>query len=101
MVMTQLPQRLTLLQMQQQWATIINPVITNPALNVSILPSIALKTGKNVVNHLLGRSLQGWYVTRLRGSAPAIYDLQDANQTPQLTLVLESSGNIVIDLAVF
>lgn len=95
-----LPQRLPLNQMQVQWAQQLDPIIANPILNNVILKSISLKSGTNVINHRLGRNLQGWKPTRIRASA-TFYDMQDTNQTPQLTLVLVSSAAVVIDLECF
>ncbi len=96
-----LPQKLTLDQLSNQWASQLDPIIKNATTNPGILKSVSLASGTNAVNHLLGRSLQGWYVTRMRGVAASIYDTQDTNQTPQLTLNLVSSTAVVIDLVVF
>lgn len=95
-----LPQRLTLPQTQNQWASQLDPIIANPTTNPGILKSISLIAGTTVVNHLLGRALQGWKLTRQRAAA-SIYDQQDTNPTPQLTLVLVSSDPVVVDLEVF
>lgn len=95
-----LPQRLTLTQTQSQWASQLDPIIANPTTNPGILKSISLATGSNAVNHLLGRNLQGWKIIRQRAAA-SIYDTQDSNPTPQLTLVLVSTAPVVIDLEVF
>lgn len=96
-----LPQGLTLDMTQNTWASAIEPIISNPLNNGNLLKNIPLVSGTNVINHKLGRNLQGWYITRQRGSAPSVYDNQDSNQTPQLTLVLVSSASCTIDLAVF
>lgn len=95
-----LPQKLNLTDMQTRWATELNPVISNPLTNSIILQSVVLKTGSNVINHKLGRKLAGWIPTRVRALAN-LYDTQDSNQTPQLTLVLVSSADVTIDLVVF
>lgn len=95
-----LPQKLDLPQMQTKWATQLDPIISNPTVNNLILKNIRLSTGSNVINHKLGRVLQGWKPVRIRASA-TFYDTQDSNQTPQLTLVLVSSANVTIDLEVF
>jgi len=98
--MTKLPQRLTLTQTQQQWASIIDPVLANPINNARILKDISLVSGANVVNHLLGQALQGWIVTR-KSAATDIYDTQNTNQTPALTLNLNSSNPAVVSIMVF
>lgn len=89
---------LTLLQ--NKWASILNPVISNPSLQSIILPAIQLVSGTNVVNHKLGRKLTGWRIVRLRGSA-AIYDQQDGNSMQDLTLILVSNAQASCDLEVF
>lgn len=95
-----LPQQLDLNQMQNKWAAIIDPVTTNPANNSLILHNISLVTGTNVVNHKLGRKLQGWKVVRQKAAA-SLYDTQDSNQMPELTLQLVSSANVTVSLEVF
>jgi hypothetical protein len=86
--------------MQTVWASAINPVLANPVANGIILKSVSLTTGANTVNHLLGRKLQGWILTRVRSSA-TIYDTQDSNTRPELTLQLTASGNVTVDIYVF
>jgi hypothetical protein len=95
-----LPLRLSWDAAQDRWASIIGPLLDNPSLNSIILKNVSLATGSNVVNHKLGRNLQGWKPTRIR-SAATIYDQQDTNQTPNLTLILVSSAPVVVDLEVF
>ncbi len=95
-----LPQKLTLDQMQTTWAQQLNPIIANPTIDNLILKNVALIAGTNIINHKLSRPLAGWKTTRVRASA-TIYDLQDTNQTPQLTLVLVASAPVVVDIEVF
>lgn len=95
-----LAQRLPLEQMAVNWAQELNPIISNPLNSQLILKNISLVAGTNVINHKLGRTLQGWNPTRIR-SAATFYDQQDTNLTPQLTLVLVASADCSIDLAVF
>lgn len=95
-----LPQKLPLPLMQTQWAQQLDPVISNPTIQTVLLKNIALASGANVVNHKLGRALQGWYIVRLRASA-TVYDTQDSNQTPNLTLNLTASAPVTVDLVVF
>jgi len=87
-------------QMQTQWAQSINPVLDLPINNGTILTSITLAVGSNTVNHLLGRKLRGWFIVRQR-SAATVYDTQDSNTTPKLTLLLTSSAIVVVDIFVF
>jgi len=86
--------------MQTKWAGQLNPLLANPATNSLILQDVILKSGSNVVNHRLGRKLQGWKITRQRSSG-SVYDAQDANQMSDLTLVLISSSDVSVDLEVF
>jgi hypothetical protein len=96
----QLPKGLTLPMLQVKWASILNPLLGNPSNNASVLKNVALVTGTNVVNTLLGRTLQGWSIVRQRGPA-SFYDMQDTNQSPSLTLVLVSSADVSVDILVF
>lgn len=86
--------------MQTKWASILNPLISSPSNQASILSGVLLQTGTNVVNHLLGRKLQGWRVIGIN-AASTLYDSQASNQTPDLTLILVSSANCTVNLEVF
>lgn len=104
----QLPRSISFPQLLTQWAQILNPFINNPALQVNILKKVQLTQGLNTVNHGLGRTLQGWYAVRPRKYAAdyALYDEQDNNSTPDLTLSLFStqgtkSSPVIVDLVVF
>lgn len=86
--------------LQNAWGSILNAVIGRQQNNSLILPNVALIVGTTVINHRLGQKLQGWKIVRKRGLG-AIYDVQDANPTPALTLNLVSDTAVVIDLEVF
>lgn len=86
--------------MQTKWAAAINPVLVNPMTNGLILQSVPLVPGDNVISHKLGRNLQGWMPVRLR-AATTLFDKQDANTMPNLTLVLNSTNTSTVDLYVF
>ncbi len=98
--MASLPQELPWHMADNRWATILNPIVANPANNSIILKNIALTIGNNVINHKLGRNLQGWIIIRKRASAD-IYDQQDSNQMPALTLVLISDAPVTVDIEVY
>lgn len=87
-------------QMQTVWAGVLNPILANPLLNGRIVKDVALVNGDTTFNHLLGRKLQGWFITRISAAA-TIYDKQSTNATPQLTLVLNSSASATVDVYVF
>jgi hypothetical protein len=100
MANTTLPQKQTPDQMSTKWAAILNPVLQNPLNQASILKNISLSAGANIVPHMLGAALQGWYIIRQRAPSQ-IYDTQDSNPTPAITLTLQASTPVVVDLAVF
>ncbi len=54
----------------------------------------------NEVEHKLGRELQGWIITRIRGNA-IVWDDQDVNKKKSLTLRLVCNSNVTVDLWVF
>ena len=95
-----LPKKLSWDLAQDRWAAILNPLIKSPSNNRLILKNVNLIAGTNVINHGLGADLQGWNPIRVRAST-TLYDLQDSNQMPDLTLVLVSSAAVTIDLEVF
>jgi hypothetical protein len=98
--MANLAQRLSLTQMQQQWASQINPLLSNQLTQGQLLIDITLKDGQTVINHRLGRSLVGWLVVGQNAMA-SLWDSQASNQTPQLTLVLNSNAACTVNLWVF
>lgn len=86
--------------MQSAWASEINPLLTNPFLKGRLIPGVELAIGDNVINHKLGRKLQGWVIVGIDGVAD-IYDAQASNSMPELTLVLNSSAVVGVSLYVF
>lgn len=87
--------------LQTKWRSILNPFLSNPGLNSQIIPNVFLENSTTtVINHGLGRVLLGWRLVRVRAAAN-IYDTQDSNQTPELTLILRSSANVIVNLEVF
>lgn len=85
---------------QSSWATLLNPILMNPANSSVLLINIVLINGTTQVNHKLGKKLTGWSVVRQRAAA-SIYDTQDSNQLSNLTLSLVSSALVTVDLLVF
>lgn len=86
--------------MMTKWKSILDNLLRLPLSSSLLLKNQQLFIGSNPVNHKLGRDLQGWIIVRKRGPAD-IYDTQDENQTPQLTLLLTSSAKVLVDLLVF
>ena len=86
--------------MSNSWATQLNPVLAQPMSKGTILKNVTLISGTTTINHTLQRPLIGWQIIRQRASA-SVYDTQDSNQHPDLTLTLVSSALVVVDLFVF
>lgn len=86
--------------MQTAWSKQLNPLLKNPANNSIILKNVQLTSGLNSIDTKLGQKLTGWVIIRQRGAA-SIYDDQDNNPNPQLTLWLQSSASVSVDIEVF
>ncbi len=95
-----LPQKLDLPQMQTKWASQLNPVISNLLVQGQLLQDVSLINGVTVVNHKLGRKLIGWFIVGQDAQA-SLWDSQTSNQTPQLTLVLNSNADVNCSIWVF
>lgn len=92
-----LPLKLTWEIAQTRWASIINPLLINPISNPSILENIALINGVTVINHKLGRTQQGWFLSDIQGAA-TIYRSAAFND---LTLTLTSNAAVTVNIGVF
>ena len=95
--MANLPLNLPQSQRDTRWKSIIDPLLSNPMTNMSILPNVSLVTGVNVINHGLQQMQQGWVVTDIQGSA-TVYRSAPFNN---LTLTLTASAPVVMSIAVF
>lgn len=79
----------------------VSPMLQDNFLGGTILTNIKLIAGQdNRINHLLQRNLLGWIITRQRSEA-SIYDNQDANTTKNLTLILRTTQDVIVDIRVF
>jgi hypothetical protein len=87
-------------QLQNNIISGLKPLTSNAQNQGTIVASVQLKAGSNTVSHGLGYQLTGWTIVRQR-SAASIYDQQDANATPQTTLVLVSSASALVDIYCF
>lgn len=85
--------------MQTKWASVLNPLLSNPLSKSFLLEDIALSVGDNVINHLQDRILNGYMVVGMRGGFSQIYD--KPSPTPNLTLILNSSAAVTVSLVVF
>ena len=83
--------------LQTKWKSILDPVISNPMTNMTLLKNIVLTTGTNVINHHLGQMQQGWVIIDIQAAA-TIYRNAPFNS---LTLSLSSSANVTVSLGVF
>lgn len=83
--------------MQSNWASQIDPIITNPLNKANILNNVALANGVTVINHLLGRMMQGWFIVDITGAA-TIYRSAAMNN---LTLTLTSNAAVTVNIGVF
>lgn len=78
----------------------VNALIGLPLNQGTLIQEVDLVTGANVVNHTLGRALVGWILTRVRANA-TVFDTQDLNPNPGLTLFLTASADVTVDLWCF
>jgi hypothetical protein len=83
--------------LQTSWTAQLNPLLAKPLSSANILKGIDLINGATVVNHLLGRKMQGWMISDINGAA-TIYRSAPLND---LTLTLTSSAACTVDLVVF
>ncbi len=97
--MNKLPRQLPIEQLQNKWAAILDPVITNPICNGIQLTDIKLSTGVNTIDHKLGRKINGYIITSMYDVAASIF--RQASQMPEKTIVLNSSAGTTIDLYVY
>lgn len=95
-----LPQKLDLPKMQTAWASQLNPVIANALLQGQMLQGVNLINGTTQVNHGLGRKLVGWFPVGQNAQAN-LWDSQATNNTPQLTLIINSNAAVTVSLWVF
>lgn len=87
----------TLMLLETQWSQMLNPVLALPLNQGLVLKSVSLANGTTVLNHLLGRMLQGWFIVDINGPA-LVYRSQPKNN---LTLTLTSNASVTADIFVF
>lgn len=79
------------------WAQSLNPVLGNPLLSGNAIGPISLVTGVNIINHGLGRVMQGWMITDQNASA-SFYRSSPLNDK---TLILTSNAAVKVMLWVY
>lgn len=80
-----------------RWASQLNPLLQNPLSSASFLENVSLTMGANTLNHMLGRQMQGWFITDIN-AAVTIYRSAPLNN---LTLTLTASGPAIVSIGVF
>lgn len=87
--------------LQQNVQDAVNPMAIKVQNDSTLLTNISLKVANNptTINHTLGRVLLGYNVM-LKGNA-VVWDSQDSNKSPQLTLLLNTSADVTISLLVY
>jgi hypothetical protein len=83
--------------MQSAWRAILNPIIAIPMLSGLQLSDIKLVSGVNVINTLLSRMQQGWFVTDI-DAAITLFRSAPFNST---TLTLTASAPATVSLWVY
>ena len=78
-----------------------NQVVDKEVLDGHILQNVTLVPNKvNLVQHKLGRQIEGWIVIRKRADA-RIWDVQDCNVNKQISIALIVTSEVEVDLWVF
>jgi hypothetical protein len=81
-----------------KWAASINPILALPILNGNMISNVSLTaTTPKVVNHLLQRMPQGWFLVDNTADA-VIWRTQPFTDT---TITLEASANTTASIWVF
>ncbi len=87
-------------QLQKNVQFALDPILTNALVYGRLIENVNLVSGSNTIDHGLGRVLQGWIIVRKRSDA-AIYDNQDNNSQPGVSLILVSDAAVSVNLYVF
>ena len=83
---------------QTKWSATLNPVLAIPFLSGIHITNVLLTASTpKVINHLLQRNPQGWFLTDNNANA-VIWRTQSFND---LTITLESSANTTISFWIF
>src|SRR6185295_6984518 len=90
---TQIPYDLML----TKWSSTLNPLLKNPITAGLLISDVNLSLGDNVINHLLGRKMQGWFLIDVDQQA-IIYRSAPLNAK---TLTLNSNAQANVSLWVF
>ena len=84
--------------LQNRWMPLINPVLKNTIVQGLQLKDIVLTASTPIViNHMLGRTQQGWFVTDINSNAQ-VWRTQPFNAS---TLTLEASADTTVNIWVY
>ena len=96
--MAQLSTKLPWELAQTKWASILNPLLAIPFLKGNAVKDISLTANTpKVINHLLQRMPQGWFLTDNVADA----DIWRSAALNSLTITLESSANTTISIWIY
>jgi hypothetical protein len=95
--MAQLPLGMPIPILQTRWKALLDPLLANPLNSVGVLEGVKLASGPNVINHLLGRTMQGWQILDIN-AAVIPYRSAPFND---LTLTLTCSAPCTVNIGVF
>jgi hypothetical protein len=86
---------------QDNVETSFSEIMSKDILNGVLIKNVVLVSGQNnIISHKLERELQGFVVVRQRANS-IIWDSQDSNTLKKLTLILNCSANVEIDIWCF
>lgn len=91
-----LPLNLPLPVMQTKWKAEIDPILSNPLNSISVLSGIKLVSGTNIINHFLGRVMQGWILVDIQEAASIYRPATSPFNSQTLTLVSTAPATIAI-----
>ena len=94
----QLPTSLPFPQMITRWASLLNPLLASPlSQGIPLMGVVLVANTPQTLNHKLGRTMIGWFVTD-QNAAASIYRTQPLNAQ---TITLEASASVTVNLWVF
>jgi hypothetical protein len=87
----------SLMLLQKQWSSQLNPLLANVFTQGSLLTNVKLINGVTTFNHYLGKGMTGWVIVDQDAQA-VIHRSQPLNTK---TLTLTSDGATTVSLWVF
>lgn len=87
----------TLMLMQKQWTSQLNPLLAVSLTQGSLLTNIKLINGASTFNHYLGKQMSGWMIADQNALA-SVYRSAPLNSQ---TLTLTSSASVTVSLWIF